>query len=95
MSNARDDKDWFEYNPEKKHKSESVFSPSEEIGQMHFSTENYTTALEYFRKSLGSSDLKDYPDRFRLTLSLSDCYRQKGNYRDAGKYLDRAKTSLQ
>ncbi len=95
MSNARDDKDWFEYNPEKKHKSESVFSPSEEIGQMHFSTENYTTALEYFRKALGSSDLKDYPDRFRLTLSLSDCYRKKGNYRDAGKYLDRAKTSLQ
>ena len=74
MSNARDDKNWFDdKNSRKKHHSKSVFSPSEEIGQMHFATENYSTAIEYFAKALHSHDLKDYPDRFRLYLRIGDC----------------------
>jgi transcriptional regulator with GAF, ATPase, and Fis domain/Tfp pilus assembly protein PilF len=96
MSNARDEnKDGFNYNPGKRPDSESIFSPSEEIGLMHFSTENYSTALEYFKKAASSSDVKEYPDRFRLSLRISDCHRKKGDYREARRYLEKARAALQ
>jgi transcriptional regulator with GAF, ATPase, and Fis domain/TolA-binding protein len=93
MSNARDDKDWLQPDRNKKH-SGSVFSPTEEIGQMHFATENYSTAIEYFQKTLESQDIKDYPDRFRLNLRIGDCYRKKGSYREARQFLERARAFL-
>jgi tetratricopeptide (TPR) repeat protein len=98
MSNARDNKEWFDNSkPRKRNQSKSVFSPSEEIGQMHYCTENYTTALEYFKKALSvsESEIKDYPDRFRLSLRISDCHRRKGNYQEARKFLERARAILQ
>jgi transcriptional regulator with GAF, ATPase, and Fis domain/Tfp pilus assembly protein PilF len=93
MSNARDDKDGLKHNGRWR-KSESVVSPSEEIGQMHYSTENYSTAIEYFTKALESPDLKDFPDRFRIYLRLGDCYRRKGNYKEAWQLLEKARTIL-
>ena len=93
MSDARDDKDGLKHNKRGK-SSESVFSPNEEIAQMHFSTENYTTAIEYFTKALESPDLKDFPDRFRIQLRIGDCHRKKGNYREAWKLLESARSLL-
>ncbi|UCH82849.1 MAG: sigma 54-interacting transcriptional regulator [Candidatus Latescibacterota bacterium] len=61
---------------------------------MHFATENYSTAIEYFAKALHSHDLKDYPDRFRLYLRIGDCHRRKGNYKDAWKLLEKARGLL-
>jgi DNA-binding NtrC family response regulator/tetratricopeptide (TPR) repeat protein len=92
MSNARDDKDGLKHNG--RWRSESVVSPGEEIGQMHFSTENYSTAIEYFTKALESPDLKDFPDRFRIYLRLGDCYRKKGNYKEAWQLLEKARAIL-
>ncbi|UCG52543.1 MAG: sigma 54-interacting transcriptional regulator [Candidatus Latescibacterota bacterium] len=93
MSNARDDKDGLHNNKRRKH-PESVFSPNEEIGQMHFATENYSAAIEYFTKALQSNDLNDFPDRFRLFLRIGDCHRKKGSYKDAWKLLEKARTLL-
>jgi transcriptional regulator with GAF, ATPase, and Fis domain/tetratricopeptide (TPR) repeat protein len=93
MSNARDDKDRLQQN-KKKEFSKSVIAPGEEIGEMHFSTENYSTAIEYFQRALDSPDLRDYPDRYRLLLRLSDCHRHKGRHREAQEWLDRARELL-
>ncbi len=93
MSNARDDKDRLQQNKNQEF-SESIIAPSEEIGEMHFSTENYSTAIEYFQKALASRDLKDFPDRHRLLLRISDCHRHKGRYREATQWLDRARALL-
>ena len=82
MSNARDDKDRLQHNKNNEF-SEAVVAPSEEIGEMHFSTENYTTAIEYFQRALDSQDLRNFPDRYRLHLRISDCHRQKGRHREA------------
>ncbi|MDH3216928.1 MAG: sigma 54-interacting transcriptional regulator [Candidatus Krumholzibacteria bacterium] len=93
MSNARDDKDRLQHN-RKQEFSESVIAPSEEIGEMHFSTENYSTAIEYFQKALSAQNLKDYPDCYRLVLRISDCHRHKGRYKEAQKWLDQARRLL-
>jgi transcriptional regulator with GAF, ATPase, and Fis domain/tetratricopeptide (TPR) repeat protein len=93
MSDARDDKDGLKHNQRGKF-SESVFSSNEEIAQMHFSTENYSTAIEYFTKALETPDLKDFPDRFRIYLRIGDCHRRKGNYREAWKLLETARSLL-
>jgi len=93
MSNARDDRDRLQHN-KKKEISDSVIAPSEEIGEMHFSTENYSTAIEYFQKALSLPDLRDYPDRYRLLLRVSDCHRHKGRHREAREWLDHARELL-
>ena len=89
MSNARDDRDWLEKNSEREeHTFESVVSPAEEIGNMHVSSENYSTALEYFHKALESSEESTKQDKFRIYLQISDCHRRKGDYAEAQRYLD-------
>jgi transcriptional regulator with GAF, ATPase, and Fis domain len=93
MSNARDDKDRLQHNG-KNDFSKSIYAPSEEIGEMHFSTENYSTAIEYFQEALKTPDLKDFPDRYRLLLRVSDCHRQKGRHRESQTWLDRARELL-
>jgi two-component system NtrC family response regulator len=90
MSNARDDREWLENDRSGKRGPKSVYSPSEEIGEMHYATENFSTALEYFQKALSSPDIAPYPDRFRLLLRISDCHRKRGQYADAQRFLDAA-----
>ena len=90
MSNARDDKDRLQQN-RKNEFSKSIVAPSEEIGEMHFSTENYSTAMEYFQEALKTPDLKDFPDRYRLLLRVSDCHRHKGRHRESQAWLSRAR----
>ncbi|HEU4364756.1 MAG TPA: sigma 54-interacting transcriptional regulator, partial [Candidatus Krumholzibacteria bacterium] len=57
---------------------------------MHFATENFSTALEYFRGALEQPDLPDYPDRFRLLMRISDCHRKRGDYASARQCLEDA-----
>jgi len=96
MSDARDDKDWHRRNPDSDDKgnAKSVSSPIEEIGQMHYSTENYTTALEYYSKALRTNHISAYPDRFRIYLRMSDCHRRKGSCSEARSYLEKARAIL-
>ncbi len=92
MSNARDDKDRLQQN--RKKFSEPIVAPSAEVGEMHFSTENYSTAIEYFQEALKTPELKNFPDRYRLLLRVSDCHRHKGRHRESKEWLDRARTLL-
>jgi transcriptional regulator with GAF, ATPase, and Fis domain len=91
MSDARDEREWLgKERRESGH--ESVYSPGEEIGEMHFATENFTTAMEYFSGALEQSGIPDYPDRFRLLLRVSDCHRKRGDFAAAKSFLDRARS---
>jgi len=93
MPNARDDKDRV-HNNRKRRDASPIFAPVEEIGEMHFSTENYSTAIEYFQKALESPELNDYPDRYRVLLRIADCLERKGGHRDARDALSRARATL-
>src|SRR6187549_2556586 len=90
MSDARDEREWLERDRREPTRG-SVVSPGEEIGEMHFATENFSTALEYFCGALEQSGLVD-SDRFRLLLRVSDCHRRRGDYAAAKEYLDRSRS---
>ncbi|MDH4036379.1 MAG: sigma 54-interacting transcriptional regulator [Candidatus Krumholzibacteria bacterium] len=90
MSDARDEREWLEKGRRDKTR-DSICSPGEEIGEMHFATENFSTALEYFRGALEQTDLPDYPDRFRLLTRISDCHRKRGDYPSARQCLEDAR----
>jgi transcriptional regulator with GAF, ATPase, and Fis domain/tetratricopeptide (TPR) repeat protein len=90
MSDARDEREWLEEHREPSRGS--VASPNEEIGEMHFATENFSTALEYFCGALEHPGLVE-ADRFRLLLRVSDCHRRRGDYAAAKKFLDQARAS--
>jgi transcriptional regulator with GAF, ATPase, and Fis domain len=94
MSDAREDKDWQGRNQDRDNGKKSVSSPDEEIGLMHYSTENYTTALEYLARALESPEISNYPDRFRILLRISDCYRKKGQCSKAKEFLEKARIIL-
>lgn len=92
MSNARDERDWLKNNPDGENRTpETVYSPAEEVGDMHFSSENFTPAIEYFHKALESAENSADQDKFRILLKICDCQRQKGNYQEAQESLDAAK----
>ena len=89
MSNARDERDWLQNNPDGENRiPEKVYSPAEEVGDMHFSSENFTPAIEYFHKALESAEISADQDKFRVLLKICDCHRQKGNYDLAQESLD-------
>jgi transcriptional regulator with GAF, ATPase, and Fis domain/tetratricopeptide (TPR) repeat protein len=90
MSDARDEREWLE-KARREQTPEPITSSDEEIGEMHFATENFSTALEYFRGALEQPDVPDYPDRFRLLMRVSDCHRKRGDYTAAKECLDRAR----
>ena len=48
----------------------------EELGDMHYSTENYSVALEYYEKSLKKINAKTPAshDLARIYRKISDCY---------------------
>ncbi|MCZ6767599.1 MAG: tetratricopeptide repeat protein, partial [bacterium] len=93
MPNARDDNDRV-HKHRKRRDASPIFAPVEEIGEMHFSTENYSTAIEYFQKALESSDLNDYPDRYRVLLRIADCHERKGGHREAHDALSLARATI-
>jgi transcriptional regulator with GAF, ATPase, and Fis domain len=92
MSDARDEREWL--GKERREQArESITSPGEEVGEMHFATENFSTALEYFRGALEQAELPVYPDRFRLLLRVSDCHRKRGDFAAAREVLDQARSN--
>lgn len=93
MPNARDDNDRV-HNHRKRKDASPIFAPVEEIGEMHFSTENYSTAIEYFQKALESPDLNDYPDRYRVLLRIADSHERKGEHREAHDALSLARATI-
>jgi len=91
MSNARDERDWLRNNPDGDNRlPETVYLPAEEVGDMHFSSENFTPAIEYFSKALESDEISADQDKFRILLKICDCHRQKGNYDLSQESLDAA-----
>ena len=92
MSDARDEREWLKKD-RRDDARESIFSPGEEIGEMHYNAENFTTALEYFTHELGRTDLAPYPERFRLLLRVSDCHRKRGDFVTAEQFLKDARAS--
>ncbi len=90
MSDARDEREWLE-KARREQTREPIISSDEEIGEMHFATENFSTALEYFRGALEQPDVPEYPDRFRLLMRVSDCHRKRGDYTAAKECLNRAR----
>ncbi|MCI0453238.1 MAG: sigma 54-interacting transcriptional regulator [Candidatus Latescibacteria bacterium] len=89
MSDARDEREWVEKDQRDQSRG-SVVSPGEEIGEMHFATENFSTALEYFCAALEQPGLAE-ADQFRLLLRVSDCHRKRGDYAAAKQSLDSAR----
>ena len=91
MSNARDDRDWLKKKPDGDNQTpETVYTPAEEVGDMHFASENFTTAIEYFHKAIEAPENSADQNRFRILLKIFDCHRQKGNYDEARESLDAA-----
>ncbi|HEX6790206.1 MAG TPA: sigma 54-interacting transcriptional regulator [Candidatus Krumholzibacteria bacterium] len=92
MSDARDEREWLK-KERRDDAHESIFSPAEEIGEMHYNAENFATALEYFNRELERADLTPYPERFRLLLRVSDCHRKRGDFAAAEQYLKDARAT--
>lgn len=92
MSNARDEREWLGDNRGDT-SNEPASSIAEEIGEMHFTTENFTTALEYFHEALQAPGVSAYPQKFRVLLRISDCYRMKGTYDEAEQFLEAARAA--
>ena len=90
MSDARDKREWLEHG-RRKPAREWGSSSREEIGEIHFAAENFSTALEYFGKALEQPKLAD-DDRFRLLLRVSDCHRKRGDFTAAKEHLERARS---
>ena len=86
-------KDEFEYDKKKSQPKYKVISPEEELGDMHFSTENYSVALEYYEKALQKIHIAPHPsDLLRIYRKISDCYVQKGLFREAKTFLESAES---
>jgi len=90
MSDARGKREWLE-NERRKPTREPVPSSPQEIGEIHFAAENFSTALDYFGKALEQPGLA-HSDRFRLLLRVSDCHRRRGDYAASKEQLDRARS---
>ena len=81
----------FEKRPPK-HKYKPLTS-EEELGDMHFSTENYSVALEYYERGLQKSHPNATPsDLVRVYRKISDCYYKKGLLREAMAFLQSAES---
>ncbi len=83
----------FEYDKRPpKHKYKPLTS-EEELGDMHFSTENYSVALEYYERGLQKSHTTATPsDLVRVYRKISDCYYKKGLLREAMAFLQSAES---
>ena len=87
---GKDDSDYEKKKSEPKYKT---VGSEEELGDMHFSTENYSVALEYYEKALQKIHLSPQPaDLLRIYRKISDCYVQKGLFREAATFLQSAES---
>jgi DNA-binding NtrC family response regulator/tetratricopeptide (TPR) repeat protein len=93
MPEDRGGKEEFEYEkrpPSSKYKS---LTSEEELGDMHFATENYSVALEYYEKALQKSQVTTVTTNLiRVYRKISDCYYKKGLLREAMTFLQSAES---
>lgn len=95
MPDGPQGKDNFEYEDRQpRHKFKSTGS-EEELGDMHYSTENYTVALEYYDKALQRIQTRsgDPAELVRIYRKISDSYRKKGLLREAMSFLESASSN--
>jgi DNA-binding NtrC family response regulator/tetratricopeptide (TPR) repeat protein len=66
----------------------------EELGDMHFSTENYSVALEYYEKALQKLHVLPHSslNLVVIHLKIADCYKKKGLLKEAMAFLDSAES---
>ncbi len=86
----------FEYEKRPpKHKYKPL-TTEEELGDMHFSTEHYSVALEYYEKAVQKSHITATPsDLVRFYRKISNCYFKKGMLREAMAFLQSAASHCQ
>jgi transcriptional regulator with GAF, ATPase, and Fis domain/Flp pilus assembly protein TadD len=93
MPDDRQGKDEFDYDKKKSEPKYKTIGSEEELGDMHFSTENYSVALEYYEKALQKIHLSPHPaELLRIYRKISDCYVQKGLFREAATFLQSAES---
>jgi DNA-binding NtrC family response regulator/tetratricopeptide (TPR) repeat protein len=93
MPDNRNGKDEFEDEKRKSQPKYKTVGSEEELGDMHFSTENYSVALEYYEKALQKIHLSPQPaELLRIYRKISDCYLQKGLFREAATFLRSAES---
>ena len=93
MPDDRQGKDDFEYEKKKSQPNYKTLGAEEELGDMHFSTENYSVALEYYEKALQKIHVAPQPaELLRIYRKISDCYVQKGLFREAATFLQSAES---
>jgi two-component system NtrC family response regulator len=71
-----------------------ALSSTEELGDMHLATENYSVALEYYEQTLQKIHLTPVhgTELVRVYRKISDCYRKKGLLREAMTFLKSAES---
>jgi DNA-binding NtrC family response regulator/tetratricopeptide (TPR) repeat protein len=93
LPDNRNGKDEFEDEKRKSQPKYKTVGSEEELGDMHFSTENYSVALEYYEKALQKIHLSPQPaELLRIYRKISDCYLQKGLFREAATFLRSAES---
>src|SRR5881296_2432581 len=73
------------------------FEALEEVGDFHYGSDGYSTALEYYEtalRGLGVEQEFDPALAAKLNRKISDCYRLKGMLEEGLGYLERARGFL-
>jgi transcriptional regulator with GAF, ATPase, and Fis domain/Flp pilus assembly protein TadD len=73
------------------------FEALEEVGDFHYGSDGFSTALEYYENALqglGIDQEFDPAVAAKLNRKISDCYRSKGLLEEALGYLERARGFL-
>src|SRR5262245_10003980 len=73
------------------------FETLEEVGDFHYGSDGFSTALEYYENALHELGVEQEFDptiAARLNRKISDCYRAKGMVEEALSYLERARGFL-
>ncbi len=87
-------KDEFEYEKKKSGPKYNAIGSEEELGDMHFSTENFSVALEYYEKALQKIHAAPQPaDLLRIYRKISASYIEKGLLHEAATYLKSAEAN--
>lgn len=87
------DRDEFEKDEKGPQHKYQATGTEEELGDMHYSTENYSVALEYYEKALQKIHIAPQPaDLLRIYRKISDCYSKKGLLHEAMTFLESAES---
>jgi DNA-binding NtrC family response regulator/tetratricopeptide (TPR) repeat protein len=84
----------YEYSKRPPKHQYKPLTSEEELGDMHFSTENFSVALEYYEKAISRQQTaSEQPsDLGRLYYKISNCYFKKGLLQEAMTFLQSAES---